>query len=88
MKVEIIDWPPTVIVDGKVVYQEEPLEDKAPELKPCPFCGESVARPFEDDDGNHTVVCSFTHGGCGATCGYIRMSGEDAAAYWNTRAND
>jgi len=50
----------------------------APELKPCPFCGEKM--PPHDDTA--WVRCY----GCGAETGW-RPTGDEAAAAWNTRAD-
>lgn len=50
----------------------------APELKPCPFCGEKM--PPHDDTS--WVRCY----GCGAETGW-RPTGDEAAAAWNRRAD-
>lgn len=50
----------------------------APELKPCPFCGEKM--PPHDDTS--WVRCY----GCGAETGW-RPTGDEAITAWNTRAD-
>lgn len=71
------------------------------ELKPCPFCGKSVAfvdsiaeiehidegDPFYENSLNRfTAVCNYNAGGCGATNGFWHKSKEEAAQAWNRRA--
>lgn len=73
------------------------------ELKPCPFCGKTVAFVgniaeiehidegdpfFEDALKRFTVVCNYTAGGCGATNGFWHKTVESAMEAWNRRAND
>lgn len=70
-------------------------------LKPCPFCGSGTAPETEtlaeseclDEEEatefkqtHFTVVCNYSHGGCGASTGGLCESEEEAAARWNTRA--
>ena len=64
------------------------------ELKPCPFCGKSLAElgtAAEIDmdtepgaDNERAVVCDYNAGGCGATSGY-RNTPEAAVEAWNRR---
>ena len=70
------------------------------ELKPCPFCGKTVAKlsnckdledceNFEEcgcDEIMHTVVCNWNNGGCGASTGY-RKTENEAIEAWNRREN-
>lgn len=70
------------------------------QLKPCPFCGKSVAYAgtiadielLDSDDENfdwasthYCVVCCYNSGGCGS-CGGIRKTVEEAIEAWNRRA--
>lgn len=72
-------------------------EDKAFELKACPFCGKDIAnfatcqqlqacKGFREcDDGHYlSVVCSMLDGGCGASTGFFPTF-EAAARAWNRR---
>lgn len=73
------------------------------ELKPCPFCGMSVAdcgtiaeHEFMDegsanyafDSTHYDVVCCVLSGGCGASIGKMYETPEAAAEAWNRRANN
>lgn len=73
------------------------------ELKPCPFCGKSVAvcctlAEVECIDKDHPyyalaskqydVVCNYNNGGCGASCGGSHRTPESAIKHWNRRANN
>lgn len=73
------------------------------ELKPCPFCGLSVAHcgtieahEYADSDSSnynydsthYDVVCSFNAGGCGASTGKQYATPEAAAEAWNRRINN
>lgn len=68
------------------------------ELKPCPFCGKSVAESgtiadllITDDDwdeAHYSVICNYNNGGCGMMLGYWYETEEDARNAWNRRAND
>ena len=73
------------------------------ELKPCPFCGgdklfvgtiaevEMQDEDHPDFDNNsryYTVVCDYTEGGCGASCGGSNETEEEAIEAWNRRANE
>ena len=65
------------------------------ELKPCPFCGKSLAVlgtaaeiDLDDEEGAENqwaVVCDYHTGGCGATSGY-RSTPEAAVEAWNRRS--
>lgn len=69
------------------------------ELKPCPFCGKSVAAIFTvaETDGDYdnewanthyVAVCTYEDGGCGS-CGTCRNeTKEKAAEAWNMRADN
>jgi len=72
-------------------------------LKPCPFCGKSVAHvdsvanhemmdEYEFDyswSSNHyDVVCDYHNGGCGASIGKDNATPEDAIEAWNRRADN
>ncbi|MBR5817484.1 MAG: Lar family restriction alleviation protein, partial [Clostridia bacterium] len=72
-------------------------------LKPCPFCGKSVAHCgtiaehdytdkessyYEYDNTHYDVVCSAIDGGCGASVGKMYETPESAAEAWNRRANN
>ena len=73
------------------------------ELKPCPFCGKSVAEcgtvaEHECKDKNSLgyewcaehfdVVCNYIKGGCGASTGKSYATPEDAIEAWNRRAGE
>lgn len=62
-----------------------------PELKPCPFCGSSIAPSLQDTEeagrlptNDWQVVCDFTNRGCGGSSGF-RPTQEKAIELWNTR---
>ena len=80
---------------------EKKYTERSVELKPCPYCGKSVARIVNCYENNcredtsdcageycHTVAvcCDFYKGGCGATGGY-RKTEEEAIGAWNRRAD-
>ena len=62
------------------------------QMERCPFCGRDVATIFTQserdeypcDPERYTVVCSWSEGGCGATCGF-HDSVFKAVSRWNTR---
>lgn len=73
------------------------------ELKPCPFCGKSVA--YVDSVANHgmmdeyesnyswssthyDVVCDYNSGGCGASTGKDNATPEEAIEAWNRRVSE
>ncbi len=73
------------------------------ELKPCPFCGKSVANvdsvanhemidEYEPDyswrSKRYDVVCDYNNGGCGASTGGNNATPEDAIEAWNRRVDD
>ena len=70
------------------------------EIKPCPFCGKTIAiagtvaeldELVGDEDYYHgyfTVVCDFKKGGCGASIGRKHESEEEAVEAWNRRTHD
>ena len=73
------------------------------ELKPCPFCGKSVAdcgtiaeHEFTDTDSPHyyydishyDVICNVNDGGCGASTGKCYDTPELASEAWNRRADN
>ena len=74
------------------------------ELKPCPFCGKSVAHVDsvanheimdeyksngnENGEENTVVVCDYNSGGCGASTGKNNATPEEAIEAWNRRANE
>lgn len=68
-------------------------EGKSFQLYRCPFCGNDAVEVWtqsERDDTpsepeRYTIVCPYTEGGCGATCGY-HGSVHEAVRKWNTRA--
>ena len=53
------------------------------ELKPCPFCGKSVASTYQYSNGGWKVLCEY----CGAQTRYCRNR-EIAIEVWNRRAED
>ena len=54
----------------------------APELKPCPFCGECGTYGGRNDHGGFTSVCA----NCGAAGPPVaEMSKDDILTAWNTR---
>lgn len=68
------------------------------ELKPCPFCGQDMARfvtcheveacgEFNrcNNEGSYAVICSFLYRGCGSSSGFYQTR-EEAARAWNQRA--
>lgn len=72
-------------------------------LKPCPFCGKSVAHcgtiaehEYTDEDSSlyaydsthYDVICCFNSGGCGASTGKGHDTPEAAAEAWNRRADN
>lgn len=63
------------------------------ELKPCPFCGKSVAvlsnaqEELEVCNNYVMVVCAFNRGGCGAATGFYN-SEQEAIEHWNRRADN
>ena len=69
------------------------------ELKPCPFCGKSVARIItvaEADrcqgdkwaDTHYITVCDYHKGGCGSGGTCNNETREQAAEAWNRRADN
>lgn len=71
-------------------------------LKPCPFCGKSVAHvdsvanhemmdEYEFDyswgSNHYDVVCDYHNGGCGASIGKDNATPEDAIEAWNRRTH-
>lgn len=72
------------------------------ELKPCPFCGKSVAECktcaeaelldelneiYPEWNKKFCVVCNFNKGGCGSSTG-AHDTPEDAIKAWNRRTNN
>lgn len=70
------------------------------ELKPCPFCGKTVAfcatvaeiELVDEDDyrydsfaNQYQVCCDYQNGGCGSCTG-SHQSEDDAIEAWNRRA--
>lgn len=70
------------------------------ELKPCPFCGKTVANvatvaehEYTDKDSvgygfastHFDVVCDYENGGCGASTGKQYDTPEEAIDAWNRR---
>ena len=53
------------------------------DLKPCPFCGSEELDIWQNDCGNHFVVCI----GCGAS-GRDERKVEKAVEVWNRRYED
>lgn len=73
------------------------------ELKPCPFCGKSVAKvatiagiEMMDTDNinyawsirHYSVVCNYLSGGCGAMVGTSHETEAEAIEAWNRRADN
>ena len=69
------------------------------ELKPCPFCGKTVAcvcslaealgKDGNDYDMSHyTVVCDYVAGGCGSSIGQFYNTKDEAKEAWNRRVTD
>jgi Lar family restriction alleviation protein len=57
---------------------------KSKKIKKCPFCGSKPVIRFElDDIGDYLVMCD-----CGATCGGLVYSKDEAIDRWNRRVND
>lgn len=82
--------------------EPDPLRKVSPEityeLKPCPFCGQDIARFVTcheveacgefyrcNHEGSYAVICSFLYGGCGSSSGFYQ-SRQEAAEAWNQRA--
>lgn len=72
-------------------------------LKPCPFCGKSVANvgtvaeheladeylpEYGWSTTHYDVVCSALLGGCGASTGKNNETAEKAIEVWNRRADN
>lgn len=68
------------------------------ELKPCPFCGKSVATvgtvaEVQGDIGNewsethYVAVCDFNNGGCGSCGTCDNETPEQAIEAWNRRCS-
>jgi len=62
-------------------------EERMPELKPCPFCGDKdpLVEADEVDDGMSVVRCIGVR--CGIRVGFF-MSEDEAITAWNTRADE
>lgn len=73
------------------------------ELKPCPFCGKSVAHVdsianhemMDEHESNYSwssthydVVCDYHNGGCGASTGKGNATPEEAIEAWNRRVSE
>lgn len=82
-------------------YEDETMEDiRDYDLAPCPFCKSkttpscyTVAEAEGEDhatewNANHyTVVCDYHKGGCGASCGLMNDTPEEAINNWNRCKN-
>ena len=73
------------------------------ELKPCPFCGKSVAHVdsvanhgmMDEYESNYSwssnhydVVCDYNSGGCVASTGKDNATPEEAIEAWNRRVSE
>lgn len=63
-------------------------------LKPCPFCGKSIAVAWCNKDWldfekieTYAVSCDMNEGGCGGSSGFYETK-EEAIEAWNRRTND
>ena len=82
-------------ITQEVIDIVQKWSDEHPDIKPCPFCGESdfvelcsdadyIDDPCDGHIEQFQVCCNAIKGGCGS-CGGFRDTEEEALELWNKR---